>query len=117
MATIGRDTTISWLGHATFHIQTPGGKKVLIDAWVDGNPSCPDEWKQRVRSEGVDVIFLTHGHFDHIADILALANDTGATIVGQFDITGWIASKGVSRIAWSGSTKAARSKWPVSAPQ
>jgi L-ascorbate metabolism protein UlaG (beta-lactamase superfamily) len=97
MATIGRETTISWLGHGTFHILTPGGKKVLIDAWVDGNPSCPDEWKQRVRSEGLDVIFLTHGHFDHIADILALANETSATIVGQFDITSWIASKGVSQ--------------------
>jgi L-ascorbate metabolism protein UlaG (beta-lactamase superfamily) len=96
MATIGRDTTITWLGHATFHIQTPGGKRILIDAWVDTNPACPAEWKQRIRSEGLDAIFVTHGHFDHIADLVALANDTGATVVGQYDLTGWVAGKGVA---------------------
>src|SRR6266496_1732948 len=67
MATIGRDTTITWLGHGTFRITTPGGKKLLIDAWVDSNPACPDEWKQRVHTEGLDAIFVPHGHFDHIS--------------------------------------------------
>ncbi|NWG22233.1 MAG: metal-dependent hydrolase [Chloroflexi bacterium] len=96
MATISRDTTISWLGHGTFHIVTPGGKKLLIDAWVDGNPSCPDEWKQRIRHEGLDAIFITHGHFDHIMNLLALAEATSATIAGQYDLTSWLATKGVS---------------------
>jgi L-ascorbate metabolism protein UlaG (beta-lactamase superfamily) len=95
MAHIGRETTITWLGHATFHIVTPGGAKILIDAWVDTNPACPDTWKQRVHAEGIDAIFVTHGHFDHIADLIALAGATGATIVGQFDVTGWLASKGI----------------------
>jgi L-ascorbate metabolism protein UlaG (beta-lactamase superfamily) len=95
MTTIGRDTTITWLGHATFHIVTPGGKRLLIDAWVDGNPACPEPWKQRVRADGLDAIFVTHGHFDHINDLLALARETGAAVVGQFDLTGWLASKGL----------------------
>jgi L-ascorbate metabolism protein UlaG (beta-lactamase superfamily) len=95
MATIGRDTTITWLGHATFHIRTPGGRRILIDAWADTNPACPAEWTSRLRSEGIDAIFITHGHFDHIADVVGLASDTGATVVGQFDLTGWLAAKGL----------------------
>lgn len=95
MATIGRDTIITWLGHATFHLQTPGGRKILIDAWVDGNPACPASWKSRLRSEGIDAIFVTHGHFDHIGDLMALAAETGALVVGQYDITTWLASKGL----------------------
>ncbi len=31
---------IKYLGHATFLITTPGGKKLLIDPWVQNNPAC-----------------------------------------------------------------------------
>lgn len=96
MATIGRDTTITWLGHGTFHITTPGGKRLLMDAWVNGNPSCPEEWKQRVRTEGLDAIFVTHGHFDHIADLLSLATLTDAKIVCMFDMVGWLIGQGLT---------------------
>jgi L-ascorbate metabolism protein UlaG (beta-lactamase superfamily) len=95
MATIGRDTTIAWLGHGTFHITTPGGKKLLIDAWLDGNPACPDEWKSRVKHESLDAIIMTHGHFDHIDDLLSLATLTNAKIVCMFDLVAWLAAKGV----------------------
>jgi L-ascorbate metabolism protein UlaG (beta-lactamase superfamily) len=95
MTAIGRDTVITWLGHATFHIVTPGGKKLLIDAWLEGNPACPEEWKRRIREEGLDAIFVTHGHFDHIADLMGLAGETGAQIVGQFDLTTWLTTKGL----------------------
>lgn len=95
MATIGRDTTISWLGHGTFHIVTPGGKRLLLDAWVDTNPACPESWKQRVKDEGVDAIFVTHGHGDHLADLLSLATLTDAKIVCMYDMVDWLTDKGV----------------------
>ena len=95
MASIGRDTTITWLGHGTFHIRTPGGKKLLIDAWVDTNPACPDEWKSRVKHEGLDAILVTHGHFDHINDLLSLATLTNAKIVCMFDLVSWLTAQGV----------------------
>ncbi len=95
MTTIGKNTTITWLGHATFHIVTPEGKRVLIDAWVDSNPSCPDTWKTQAR-EGLDAIFLTHGHFDHINDLAAIAKATDATIACQFDLAAWLTAQGVA---------------------
>src|SRR5436853_5999657 len=96
MITLGRDTIITWLGHGTFHIRTPGGKRLLVDGWVDSNPACPDEWKQRVREEGVDAVFVTHGHFDHIADLLSLATLTDTKIVCMFDMVAWFMSKGLT---------------------
>jgi L-ascorbate metabolism protein UlaG (beta-lactamase superfamily) len=95
MPTIGRNVTISWLGHATFHVVSPEGKRILMDAWVDGNPSCPDEWKRKAR-EGLDAIFVTHGHFDHVNDLAAIANETGATVVCQYDLAPWLQAKGIA---------------------
>lgn len=96
MTTLGRDTTLSWLGHATWHVQTPGGKRLLIDAWTNTNPACPEEWKQRLRSEGADYILVTHGHFDHIGDLLELATTTDAKLVCQFDLASWMTGKGIN---------------------
>lgn len=96
MTTLGRDTTITWLGHATWHIVTPGGKRLLIDAWLDTNPAAPEAWKQRIREQGVDYILVTHGHGDHTGDLLPLATNTDATIVCQFDLSPWLTKNGVT---------------------
>ena len=32
---------ITWLGHSSFVVRTPGGKTVLFDPWYTGNPSFP----------------------------------------------------------------------------
>jgi len=87
---------LTWLGHATFRIQTPAGKTILIDPWVMGNPMCPEKEKN---IEKLDVMLCTHGHFDHIGDAVAIAKKHKPTVVGIPELTGWLEKKGVKNTA------------------
>jgi len=83
---------ITWLGHAAFKIVTPGGKVVLIDPWVTSNPLCPAELK---KFEKVDLMLVSHGHFDHIADAVDIAKATKPRVAAIVELAGWLESKGV----------------------
>jgi L-ascorbate metabolism protein UlaG (beta-lactamase superfamily) len=85
---------ITWLGHSSFRLRTPGGKELLFDPWYTGNPSFPES----ARPRAADLVLVSHGHSDHITDAAAVAKDTGATVVGISEITAWLASKGVKQI-------------------
>ena len=82
---------ITWLGHATFRIETPSGKTLLVDPWVQGNPMCPDKEKNLTK---VDVMLCTHGHFDHIGDAVAIARKHEPKVVGIFELCAWMEKKG-----------------------
>lgn len=86
--------SLTWLGHSTWLITSPKGKRILVDPWLDGNPACPDEYKGRGLGN-VDVIICTHGHFDHIADLVPVATRTEAPVVGIYELTGWAEGEGV----------------------
>ena len=84
---------VTWLGHSTFLFKTPSGKDVLIDPWVMGNPACP---KEAQRFDKLDILLVTHGHFDHIGDAIELAkNYKPEKIIGIFETCHWLESKGV----------------------
>jgi L-ascorbate metabolism protein UlaG (beta-lactamase superfamily) len=85
-------TTLTWLGHAAFRIDTPGGKRIYIDPFLNGNPKCPESEQ---KPERVDAIFLTHGHGDHVGDTVALAQEFGCPVVAQVELRGWLAGQGV----------------------
>jgi L-ascorbate metabolism protein UlaG (beta-lactamase superfamily) len=87
---------ITWLGHATFLIETPGGKKVIIDPWVTGNPATPADKKSFDR---IDVVLCTHGHSDHIGDAAELAKKYNPTVVGIYELCGWLQKHGAKQIA------------------
>ena len=86
---------ITWLGHASFLIETPGGKRVLIDPFLTDNPATPDDMKD---FDNVDVIAVTHGHFDHTQDVVRLAMKTGATVIGMVELVNWFKSEGVENV-------------------
>ena len=85
---------ITWLGHATFLLRTPGGKRILIDPWLTNNPSCPDSLK---KPGNVDLILVSHGHFDHMDDLVTVARESGAPVVGIFELCDWLGRKGIQQ--------------------
>jgi L-ascorbate metabolism protein UlaG (beta-lactamase superfamily) len=88
--------SITWYGHATFLLRTPGGKRVLVDPWLRGNPACPEALKKPPK---VDLILVTHGHSDHIDDLISVARESGATVVAIFELCTWLGQKGISNTA------------------
>ena len=87
--------SFTWLGHGTFLLTSPGGKRLLVDPWLEGNPSCPDAWK---RVSQADLILITHGHVDHIGDAVQAARDTGAAVVAIVEICGWLERQGLQKL-------------------
>jgi len=83
---------ITWLGHATFRLETPAGKTILIDPWVMGNPKCPERDKA-VRK--LDIMLITHGHGDHIGDAVELGKKHTPKVVGIPELCHWLQKNGV----------------------
>src|SRR3954470_14752080 len=87
------DTTLTWLGHATFRIDTASGKRIYVDPFLNGNPKCPATEQEPERA---DIIAVTHGHGDHIGDTIAIAAKHGSTVVAPNELAGWFGTQGVA---------------------
>jgi L-ascorbate metabolism protein UlaG (beta-lactamase superfamily) len=87
---------ITWLGHSTFLMRTPGSKLLLLDPWMTTNPACPDRCKKPPQ---VDVIFASHGHADHIGDLETCARVSGAPVVAIYELCDWLGRKGIQHTA------------------
>jgi L-ascorbate metabolism protein UlaG (beta-lactamase superfamily) len=88
--------SVTWVGHGTFVLRSPGGRTIVVDPWINGNPSCPPHFAPIDRA---DLILVTHGHFDHVNDVAPIAKRTGAAVVGIFELCQWLAGKGVEKTA------------------
>jgi len=85
-------TAIKWFGHSTFQVQTPGGKTILIDPWVQGNPACPESEKHLSK---VDLMLITHGHSDHMGDAVSVARQHQPVIACIYEIYLYLSKQGI----------------------
>ncbi len=87
--------SFTWLGHATFTFETPGGKRLILDPWVSGNPACPES----ARNVGaLDLMLITHGHGDHTGDAVSIARSSGAQVIAPYELSVWLQQKGLQRV-------------------
>lgn len=82
---------LTWLGHATFMLESPTGKLILVDPWLEGNPRSP----AGAEPERIDLILVTHGHFDHLADAARLANAHKVPLLAPWELANWFNAQGV----------------------
>jgi L-ascorbate metabolism protein UlaG (beta-lactamase superfamily) len=93
---LGNGAKLTWFGHATFRLETPGGKRVMIDPWITGNPKCPEALQD---PGDLDLILVSHGHSDHTADVARLAKEKGAAVLCMIELADWFESQGVENAA------------------
>ncbi len=81
-AGIGQATAfeLQWFGQSAFKLTTESGKVIVIDPFLLKNPKTPEKLKDLGQLGEVDLILITHGHFDHTADMQALSDMTGARV-------------------------------------
>jgi L-ascorbate metabolism protein UlaG (beta-lactamase superfamily) len=90
-----KGTVVTWLGHATFKFETTEGKIVVVDPWISGNPKTPDSEKDQ---REIDLMLITHGHFDHIADAVELGKKHKPQTFAIPETAHWLNSKDVPNV-------------------
>ncbi len=82
---------LTWLGHASFRLDSPGGKRIYVDPWLSG-PTCPDAERE---PERIDLIVVTHGHGDHVGDTVELWQKFKPPVIALVELRKWLAEQGV----------------------
>lgn len=96
MPKLNRGFALTWLGHNSFKLVTRGGRTLLLDPWVEGNPATPKEHKV---FDKIDVMTISHGHGDHMADAVTLAKKFKPVVVCNYEIHLFLQKKGIASTA------------------
>ena len=83
--------TLTWLGHASFRLDTDGGKRIYIDPFL-GGPTFPESEKNIERA---DAIYITHGHGDHSSDAIDLGKKLGCKVLGMVELVEGFSQNGL----------------------
>ena len=84
----------TYYGHACFSVEA-GGKTLLFDPFISPNPLAKEIDVKKITA---DFILVSHGHGDHVADVIEIANRTGATVIAPFEVGSWFEAKGVKNV-------------------
>jgi L-ascorbate metabolism protein UlaG (beta-lactamase superfamily) len=84
----------TYYGHASFAVAA-GGKRLLFDPFITPNDQAHHI---DINLLEADYILLSHGHVDHVADALAIAKNTGATIIAMAEVAGWAQKQGIDKV-------------------
>lgn len=85
---------LTYYGHACFSVFA-GGKNILFDPFISGNELAKDIDINTIKA---DYIFASHGHFDHIADVVTIANRTGASVIGSWELYSYFGKQGIKNV-------------------
>lgn len=83
----------TYYGQSCFAIEV-AGKKLLFDPFISGNPLAKDIDINRIEA---DYILVSHGHGDHVADLVAIAKRTGAMVIAAYEVVNWAMKQGVEK--------------------
>jgi L-ascorbate metabolism protein UlaG (beta-lactamase superfamily) len=81
----------TWYGHGTHGLEI-GGKQIIVDPFFTNNPKTDVS----AASVAADYILVSHGHFDHVDDLISIAKRTGATVIANFEIISWLQGQGIA---------------------
>ena len=81
-------------GHACFSVQA-AGKTLLFDPFISPNPLATGIDVSKVAA---DFILVSHGHGDHVADLVEIAKRTSATVIAPYEVGTWFEGKGVKNV-------------------
>ena len=98
---MANNIALTWLGHASFRLDSPGGKRIYLDPWLD-NPKCPDSEK---KVERADIVALTHAHGDHVGDAVELGKEHKPRLVAMVELAQWLDKKGFPNAGAGGMNK------------
>jgi L-ascorbate metabolism protein UlaG (beta-lactamase superfamily) len=85
---------ITWFGHAAFKIEI-ANRIVLIDPWLDGNPTSPMKASEITKA---DIVYVTHDHGDHLGDAFNICKRTNASFVATVELGNYAKEEGVKNI-------------------
>ena len=85
---------VTYYGHSCFSVEV-SGKTLLFDPFITPNPLAASVDYANLRP---DYILISHGHFDHVADVEATARLSGAILIGNYEVTQWFGGKGLEKL-------------------
>lgn len=84
----------TYYGQSCFLIET-SNKKLLFDPFISHNPLAKSV---DIKAIEADFILVSHGHGDHVADLVELAKQTGATVIAMPEVAEWAQKQGVEKL-------------------